>query len=117
MVSRETVDTEATLKRHVDALMSGDIDSIMSNFTDESVVFMPDGKLEGLAEIRSDTVIFLKNNPPETIEVVRQDIAGEFVYLLWKSETSRILTAETYVIRNGKILAQTFAVLDGVESA
>jgi hypothetical protein len=120
VVSRETVDTEATLKRHVDALMSGDIDSIMSNFTDESVVFMPDGKLEGLAEIRSDTVIFLKNNPPETletIEVVRQDIAGEFVYLLWKSETSRILTAETYVIRNGKILAQTFAVLDGVESA
>ncbi len=113
---RNTADIESTLERHVDALMSGDIDAVMSNFTDDSVVFTPERILEGLAEIRSDTEMFLKNNPPETleaIEVIRQDIVGEFVYLLWKSEPSVELAAETYVIRNGKILAQTFAVLDG----
>jgi ketosteroid isomerase-like protein len=120
MATEDSADTEATLARHVEAVMSGDVDAVLKNFIEDSVVFTPEGTSRGLAAIRSDTEAFFKNTPPEllqAIEVVRQDIVGEVAYLLWKAEPYVHLATETYVVRGGKIMAQTFAVLGGGEPA
>jgi ketosteroid isomerase-like protein len=120
MATGDSADTEATLARHVEGVISGDVEAVMKNFTEDSVVFTPDVTACGLAAIRSDTEAFFKNTPPEllqAIEVVRQDIVGEVAYLLWKAEPFVALATETYVVRNGKIMAQTFAVLGGGEPA
>ncbi|MCK4783829.1 MAG: nuclear transport factor 2 family protein [Desulfobacteraceae bacterium] len=111
MVNRDSSDTEAAITRYVEAIKSGDIEAVMNLFTDESVLFTPDGLLEGLEAIRGNFEVFF-NNPPEyrqAIEVIRQDISGEFAYLLWKSEPSMALVAETYVVRNGKFLFNAYA--------
>jgi ketosteroid isomerase-like protein len=116
MVQPATDDTAATLARHIEAILSGDVDAVLRNFSDESVVFTPDGLVRGLAAIRKDTEAFFSNSPPEmldSLEIVRKEVDGEVAYLLWKAEPFVALAAETFVIRSGKIVAQTFAVLAG----
>jgi len=105
--------TEATLSHHLQAFTEG-VDAIMLDFTPESVLFTPDGPLLGLAPIRAFFDGFLSTSPPEllrAITLVRQDIQGDVAYILWKAEPYIPLATDTFVVRDGKILAQSFAVL------
>jgi len=45
------------------------------------------------------------------MSLIRQDIQGDVAYVLWKAEPYIPLATDTFVIRDGKILAQSFAVL------
>lgn len=105
--------TQATLAHHLQAFAEG-IDSIMADFVEASVVFTPEGPFKGLARIRSFFEAFLTNSPPELLQaltVTRQDIDGEVAYILWKADPFIPLATDTFVIRDGKILAQSFAAL------
>ena len=105
--------TEATLDHHLQAIAQG-VDAIMSDFTEDSVVFTPDGPLKGLAPIRSFFAGFLASSPPELLQaftIIRKDVHGETAYLLWKAEPFIPLATDTFVIRDGKILCQSFAML------
>ena len=105
--------TATTLAHHLQAISEG-VDSIMSDYTEESVVFTPNGPLRGLAAIRPFFESFLRDSPPELLQaltVTRQDIVGEVAYLLWKAEPYIPAAADTFVIRNDKIVAQTYASL------
>ena len=120
MSQSATDDTAATLARHIKAIFSGDVDAVLQNFNDDSVVFTPDGLVRGLTAIRKDTEAFFSDSPPEMLrafEIVRQEADGEVGYLLWKAEPFVTLAAETFVVRGGKIVAQTFAILDGDDLA
>jgi ketosteroid isomerase-like protein len=116
VATSQTADTTATLARHIEAVLSGNADAVMQNFTDESIVFGPDGPVRGLDTIRGDTEAFFKGAPPEllgAIEIVRQDVDGEVAFLLWRALPYVSLAAETFVVRNGKIMVQTFAMFGG----
>lgn len=105
--------TQGTLTHHLQSLTEG-IDSIMSDYTEASVLFTPEGPIKGLDGIRSFYEAFLTNSPPELIKaltVTRQDIEGEVAYILWKASPFIPLATDTFVIREGKILAQSFAAL------
>jgi hypothetical protein len=105
--------TEATLSHHLQAFAEG-IDAIMGDYTEDSVFFTPDGRLEGLGPIRAFLDGFLRNSPPELLRamtLVRQDVRGEFAYILWKAEPFIPLATDTFVVRGGKIAVQSFAVL------
>jgi hypothetical protein len=83
--------------------MSGNIDAVLENFTDDSVVFTPDGMVRGLAAIRRDTESFFATTPPEMMEALkidRRDVDGEVAYLLWKAEPFVSLAAETFLMRD-----------------
>ena len=103
--------TEATLGHHIQAFSEG-IDAIMRDYTDGSVLFTPAGPLEGLEPIRAFFDGFLRDSPPALLRamtLVRPDIRGEIAYVLWKAEPFIPLAADTFVIRDGKILVQCFA--------
>jgi ketosteroid isomerase-like protein len=105
--------TEATLSHHLQAFGEG-IDAIMRDYTESSVLFTPDGPLAGLSAIREFFDGFLRNSPPELLRamtVVRQDIKGDVAYIIWKAEPFIPLATDTFVIRDGRIAAQSFAVL------
>ncbi len=105
--------TEATLARHLQAFTQ-DVDTIMRDYTDESVLLTPDGPLRGRDEIRTFFATFLSNSPPELLQattIVRQEIAGEVAYIVWKAEPFIPLATDTFLIRNDTILVQTFAAL------
>ena len=105
--------TEATLTRHLQAIAQG-VDAIMQDYTDASVLFTADGPLHGLGPIRGFFEAFLASAPPGLLEaftVVRLDAHGESAYLLWKAEPFIPLATDTFLVRDGKILAQSFAML------
>jgi ketosteroid isomerase-like protein len=105
--------TEATLSRHLQAFNEG-VDSIMRDYTDESVLFTPDGPLSGLEDIRAFFDGFLRSSPPELIRALtltRQDIRGDIAYIHWKAEPFIPFATDTFLIRDEKILMQSFAML------
>ncbi len=44
--------TESVLAHHLESLGAGDVDAILSDYTDDSVLFTPDGSLRGRDAIR-----------------------------------------------------------------
>lgn len=105
--------TEATVTHHLQAIPQG-VDAIMSDYTDESVVYTPEGPRNGLDAIRAFFAGFLASSPPELLQaftVTRMDVHGETAYLLWKAEPFIPLATDTFLVRDGKILAQSFAML------
>jgi hypothetical protein len=103
--------TQDTLARHLQALSEG-VDVIMRDYTESSVLFTQQGPLTGLASIRAFFAGFLADSPPELLAaftLLRQDVAGEVAYILWKADPYIPLATDTFVIRDGKILVQTFA--------
>lgn len=108
--------TETTLAHHLGGFSEG-IESIMSDFTAESVVFTPEGPLHGLEAIRALYDGFLRTSPPEllrAISVIRQDVDGDVAYLLWKAEPFIPFAADTFVIHDDKIVVQSFAMFPPV---
>ena len=105
--------TQETLERHLQAFAKGP-DAIMRDYTESSVLFTPQARLTGLDSIRAFFAQFLAESPPELLAamtLVHQDVAGEIAYIIWKAEPFIPLATDTFVIRDGKILVQTFAAL------
>jgi hypothetical protein len=105
--------TEATLSHHLQAFSEG-VDAIMQDYTADSVLFTPDGPLRGLEPIRAFFHGFLTDSPPELLRamtLVRQDVQGDVAYILWKAEPYIPLATDTFVVRDGKFVAQSFAML------
>jgi hypothetical protein len=103
--------TQDTLTRHLQAFSAG-IEALMRDYTEASVVFTPQGTHTGLASIRAFLAGFLADSPPELLPaftLLRQDFAGEVAYITWKAEPFIPLATDTFVIRDGKILVQSFA--------
>ena len=105
--------TETTLRHHLQSFAEG-VDAIMQDNIPESVLFTPSGPIQGLEPIRGFFDDFLRTSPPEllrAITLVRQDIHGEVAYILWKAEPFIPLATDTFVVRDGKIAVQSFAVI------
>lgn len=103
--------TESVVNHHLEAVMAGDLDGIMSDYADDAVFFHQQGTAKGTAEIRSfvasmgDALASLMPN----FEMITQDASGEVKYIVWKSGDAVPLATDTFVVRDGKIVAQTFA--------
>lgn len=105
--------TEATLRHHLQAFTEG-LDAILSDYTEASVLFTPDGPVRGLVGLRNFFGGFLRDSPPELFDaftLIRQDVEGEVAYITWKAEPYITMATDTFVVRNGKIMVQTFAAL------
>ena len=103
--------TQETLARHLQAL-GGGADAIMRDYTEASVLFTPQGTHAGLASIRAFFAAFLADSPPELLaafRLLRQEVSGEVAYIVWNAEPFIPLATDTFLIRDGKILVQTFA--------
>jgi ketosteroid isomerase-like protein len=103
--------TEAVLQHHGQALVSRKLDDIMKDYTDDSVLFTPTGTLKGLKSIRAGFTEFMKIYTPELMakmKVIKQDIHGEYAYLLWSALPVVPFGGDTFYVRNGKIMMQSF---------
>lgn len=106
-ISRTTKDV---FDHHLGSFSEG-LDSILSDYADASILLTPDASYRGLAEIRSFFSAFLENATPEfwnAFKVGKQSVEGEIAYLTWSSKPTVSLATDTLLVRNGKILVQTF---------
>ena len=103
--------TEAVFGKHVQSLISRDLDAIMSDYSDDAVVFTPNGAFKGPENIRLFFTGALNMLPPEAtnnIAVIKQDVDGEFLYVLWSALPAISFAGDTFCIRSGKIVLQSF---------
>jgi len=103
--------TEAVLQNHLRAARIG-VDAIMQDYTDQSVLITHDATYRGLAEIRRFFTALFQELPAgffDTVTMQRQEIVREVAYILWQREPVITQATDTFVVRNGKILVQTFA--------
>jgi hypothetical protein len=103
--------TQAVLEHHLQAFGEG-IDAIMLDYTANSVVITPDATYRGLAEVRSFFTSLVEGLPEgfwDAFTMKRQEIVGEVAYILWEAKPWFLLGTDTFVVREGKIVLQTFA--------
>ncbi len=43
------------------------------------------------------------------LQVIRQDVDGEFAYVFWSAAPAVVVAGDTFCIRGGKIVMQSFA--------
>ena len=110
MVTTVEEQTVAVMTAHVQALGQG-IDEIMRHYTEESVVFAPEGPCQGLAQIQAYYEAFLATRPDNFLKrftIVRQDVIGEVAYVIWKAQPYVRIGTDTFIISDGKIALNTF---------
>lgn len=102
--------TEAVLRKHLHAATVG-VDAVMHDYTDESVLITHDATYRGPAEIRRFFTALFNDLPAgffETMRMIREDFVGEVGYILWDRKPIISQATDTFVVRDGKILFQTF---------
>ncbi len=112
MKSDITKQTEETMAHHVQAMMSGDLDAIVRNFAEDATIFTAERMFQGHDQIRiffEEGMQSLPEGYMAAFEQIRRDIHGETVYLVYKVEPFVALGTDTWIIRDGKIIAQTYA--------
>ncbi len=106
--------TQAVVEHHLSAFFEHDLDGVLSDYAPEAVLFTPNGPLHGVAAIRPLFAALIEEfaKPGASFRMERQSVAGECAFILWSAETADQryeLATDTFVVRGGKIVAQSFA--------
>lgn len=110
MEQNVTIKVANVLMHHLTSLGAGQLDELMLDYTDDSILMSPDQTFHGVAEIRAFFQAAIAGFPPELMKafmMIRQDIQGEVIYITWKAEPFIKMGTDTFVIRDGKIAVQT----------
>lgn len=108
-----TKHTETTLAHHLQAFGEG-VDALLLDYTEDSVIFTDDGPVHGLAGARAFFEAYMSSLPTgfgAAFKLVRQDVEGEVAFIVWTAEPFVPLGTDTFIVRGGKIVAQTSASL------
>jgi ketosteroid isomerase-like protein len=106
--------TKETLHHHWEAFTTQDLDMVMEDYDDDSVVITNMGTFEGLDEIETlFTDIFDEySQAGSTAELDLEEIVDDTAYIVWSGETpdnDYEFCTDTFRIEDGVITVQTFA--------
>jgi ketosteroid isomerase-like protein len=106
--------TKDVLDHHLKCLGEGDLKGLLSDYAPGIVLFMPDGPLRGADAIRPffEALFAEFGRPGAAFSLKQQSVEGDYAYILWTAETADNvyeLGTDTFVVRDGKIVAQSFA--------
>jgi uncharacterized protein (TIGR02246 family) len=108
-------DTQTVLDRHLAAFGAGDVEASLKDYSDDAVFLRPDGAYTGHEALRAMfTEIFSTLFKPGTYDfsLDGMQVAGPAAMIVWHADcASATLTGgvDTFVVREGKIVAHTFA--------
>jgi len=103
--------TESVLQHHVQALMARDLDEILKDYCEESVLCTPMGTSKGLKALRESFKAALGMLTPESLanmKSTKQDIIGDYAYVVWTALPTIKLGSDTFHVHDGVIMLQTF---------
>ncbi len=119
--SRSSDKTKEVLERHLNAFVQNDLEAIVADYTDESIIMTPDSTYKGLEQISAFFSGLLPSFPTEgtSLEVDKMVIENELAYIIWHAATPTLeipFGTDTFIVEEGKIQRQTFAgVINPVE--
>ncbi len=114
MASALVKQTEAVLVHHLQAFGAGDVDEILKDYTEDSVLILPDATVRGFDGLRQAFTKFVTEILPagSPFEMKKQEIVGDIAYIFWAASSAKYdvpLGTDTFVVKDGKIVVQTFA--------
>nr|AAN45860.1 putative protein [Acinetobacter johnsonii] len=95
---------------HLGAFALG-VDELLKDYDESSVIFTNSGHSRGLEEIRTFFSNFLDSLPDDfwnDFQVLEKEVMAEVAYLVWSAKPYVALATDTMLIRDGKIVTQTF---------
>jgi ketosteroid isomerase-like protein len=101
---------QEVFQHHAEVLIAGDIDGIVSDYSDDAVFITPDGTRQGKDGVREAFEKLLGDLPNAEWDVPTQIFEGDLLFIEWnaKSESTRADDGiDTFVFRDGLIRAQT----------
>jgi hypothetical protein len=106
--------TKEVLDHHWEAFIQNDMEAVMADYTEESVLITPDKTYKGLDEIRTNFENAFKAFPQDqtAFQLNKSVVEGDVAYILWQAKTPSFnlsYATDTFVIRGGKIISQTYA--------
>src|SRR5207245_11410540 len=106
--------TKDVLDHHIKCFGDGDLKGILSDYAPGAVLFTPDGPLRGAGGISPffQAMIAEFGKPGTAFSMKQQFVDGDYAYVLWTADTADNMyefATDTLVVRDGKIVAQSFA--------
>jgi ketosteroid isomerase-like protein len=105
--------TKDVLDHHLESFRQGDLKGILSDYAPGAVLFTTNGPLKGADAIRPlfQAMIAEFGKSRAAFHMKEQFVAGDYAYIVWTAETADNvyeLGTDTFVVRDGKIVAQSF---------
>jgi hypothetical protein len=100
---------EEVFQHHGEVLLAGDIDGIVSDYSDDAIFTSPDGILRGKDDIRKAFVKLVGDVPHAEWELSTV-FADDILFLEWSAESAHTKVEDgidTFVFRDGLIRVQT----------
>jgi ketosteroid isomerase-like protein len=106
--------TSDVLDRHLKCFAEYDLEGLLADYSSDAVLFVPTGLLKGPDAIKPlfEALISEFAKPGSSFTMKQRGFDGDHAYILWTAETadnSYEFATDTFVVRNGKIVAQSFA--------
>jgi ketosteroid isomerase-like protein len=105
--------TESVVRRHLQAFIEQHgVDAIVQDYADNASFLSEDKVYLGKTEIRGFFHRFIEDLPADAVELftlrsLRVD--GQLAHITWSAGSALPLGTDTFVVKDGKIASQTFA--------
>ena len=114
VANRKQSTTSDVLDRHLKCFAERDVDGVLADYSPDAVLFVPEGPLRGPHAIKPlfQALVSEFAKPGSSFTIQQRSIDGDHAYIVWAAETadnSYEFATDTFVVRNGKIVAQSFA--------
>lgn len=105
--------TKEIIDHHLTAFGERDLTGVLSDYASNAVFFTPRGPLRGPNAIQPlfEALIAEFAKPGAAFNLKQQFVDGDYAYILWTAETADNvyeLGTDTFIVREGKIVAQSF---------
>jgi ketosteroid isomerase-like protein len=106
--------TNDVLNQHLESFGEKNLDGILADYAADAVLFVPGGPLKGHEARKTffETLLVEFGKPGASFSMKERRIEGDYAYILWSAETADHFyeaATDTFVVRDGKIGAQSFA--------
>lgn len=110
----DEAETRAVLDHHWETFVANDLEGVMEDYTEESVLITPDATYVGLDEIRQNFINAFKAFPVQggKLTLNQSKVVKDVGYILWEADVPEFnltYATDSFIIRNGKIIRQTYA--------
>lgn len=112
MLPNDSTAAQGTIDNHLNAFFQKNIDGVVADYAPDAVLFVRDGQLHGVSAIRGFFANFMATLPAgflEAFKLHRKDVVGDVGYIVWEAAPWVQLGTDTFVVRDRKIVMQTFA--------
>lgn len=105
--------TKEVLDHHLTAFGNADLEGVLSDYTEDAVLFTPNGPLKSQAERKPMFEAFFEEfaKPGTSFALKHESVVGDYAYMIWTADTPDNLydvMSDMFVVRNGKIVAHCF---------